>query len=644
MKKSKKWSLIILALFIIGSLVWWWLAKRNQAPIYSTVTVVSGPLVQTVSETGTLKPVKEVALNFLSSGRIKSVAVKVGDKVSAGTVLAALDDSSLQTRKLEAEAGLQIAQASLSKILAGASTQTVAISRSTVNQAQAEVDSAKVNLEKTRQSVAENIRQAEKTLSDLELNSSSTLTPSEQAVATAQTALDNAEKTGKKNVDNARNSALLFMSDKILSSQIALDNINTILEDNDAKPVLSVKNSSLLAKTRDARLEALALISPANQAVNLAKSLMSEAAVSSAGASVLSLLLQTDQALDYAYSMLEATITSVDFSQTKLDSYKSLISGQSSQINTAISGIENSIQAFHNALLSQDTSIAVAQDNLNQAQSALSNAILAAKNNLNSLRLSGDQQIASAQARLDSANQNLALAQAQLNNTVAPARSQDVALAQAQVSQAQASLAGIEQQISDTVLTAPLDGVVTAVNYEIGEQFSAGGKAMIIILVNNSFNVEVDIAESNISKVELGDDVDITFDAFPDDFILKGKVSFIEPAQTLIQDVVYYKVKIDFSDLGDTLNKVESRNLSLKAGMTANIIITTDKRDEVVQVPARAIIEQDGQKIVRLLVNGVVQEQVVETGMRGDEGMIEVVSGLRPGDIAITFVKNSASN
>ncbi|HOD87043.1 MAG TPA: efflux RND transporter periplasmic adaptor subunit [bacterium] len=644
MKKSKKWSLIILALFIIGSLVWWWLAKRNQAPIYSTVTVVSGPLVQTVSETGTLKPVKEVALNFLSSGRIKSVAVKVGDKVSAGTVLAALDDSSLQTKKLEAEAGLQIAQASLSKILAGASTQTVAISRSTVNQAQAEVDSAKVNLEKTRQSVAENIRQAEKTLFDLELNSSSTLTPSEQAVATAQTALDNAEKTGKKNVDNARNSALLFMSDKILSSQIALDNINTILEDNDAKPVLSVKNSSLLAKTRDARLEALALISPANQAVNLAKSLMSEAAVSSAGASVLSLLLQTDQALDYAYSMLEATITSVDFSQTKLDSYKSLISGQSSQINTAISGIENSIQAFHNALLSQDTSIAVAQDNLNQAQSALSNAILAAKNNLNSLRLSGDQQIASAQARLDSANQNLALAQAQLNNTVAPARSQDVALAQAQVSQAQASLAGIEQQISDTVLTAPLDGVVTAVNYEIGEQFSAGGKAMIIILVNNSFNVEVDIAESNISKVELGDDVDITFDAFPDDFILKGKVSFIEPAQTLIQDVVYYKVKIDFSDLGDTLNKVESRNLSLKAGMTANIIITTDKRDEVVQVPARAIIEQDGQKIVRLLVNGVVQEQVVETGMRGDEGMIEVVSGLRPGDIAITFVKNSASN
>ncbi|MDD3285071.1 MAG: efflux RND transporter periplasmic adaptor subunit [Patescibacteria group bacterium] len=644
MKKAKKWLWIVLTLVVLIALLWWWLSKRNQAPAYSTVTVTSGSLVQTVSETGTLKPVKEVALNFLSSGRIKSIAVKVGDKVSAGTVLASLDDSTLQTKKLEAEAGLQIAQASLSKTLAGASSQTVAISRSTVNQAQASVDAAKIDLDKTRQNVAENIRQAEKTLADLESDSSTTLTPAEQAVATAQTALDNAQKTGKKNVDNARNSALLSMSDKILSAQIALDNINTILEDDDAKPVLSVKNSSLLAKTRDSRLDALALISPASQAVDSAKSLMSEAAVSSAGNAVLALLLQADQALDYAYSMLEATITSVDFSQTKLDSYKSLISSQSSQINAASTGIENSIQAFHNALLNQETSVAAAQDNLNQAQSSLSNAILAARNNLSTLKLSGDQQITSAQARLDSANQSLALAQAQLNNTVAPARTQDVALAQAQVSQAQASVAGIEQQISDMILSAPLDGVVTAVNYEVGEQFGAGGKAMMTILVNNSFNVEVDIAESNISKVKIGDEVDITFDAFPDDFILKGKVSFIEPAQTLIQDVVYYKVKIDFLNLGETMSQVEARSLSLKAGMTANIIITTDKRNEVVQVPARAIIEQDGQKIVRLLINGTAQDQAVETGIRGDEGMVEIISGLKPGDTVITFVKTTASN
>lgn len=644
MKKSKKWLIIILVLLAAGILVWWWLSKRNQAPAYSTVTVTSGPLVQTVSETGTLKPVKEVALNFLSSGRIKSIAVKVGDKVSAGAVLASLDDNALQVRKMEAEAGLKIAQASLSKTLAGASSETVAVGRSGINQAQASVDAAKVDLNKTKQNIAENIRQAEKTLADLKSDSADTVTPAEQAVSVAQTSLDNARKTGRKNIDNARNSAILALSDKILSAKIALDNINTLLEDDDAKPVLGVKNGSLLIKARDARSAALSLIAPAEKAVATAKASSDENSISAAGTAVLSLLAQADQALDYTYSVLEATITSVNFSQTKLDTYKNLISGQSAQINAASTNIESVVQSFHNAILNQDTAIAASEESLNQAKTSLSNAILTAGNNLNSLKLSGDQQIASAQARLDSANQSLALAQAQYNNTVAPARSQDVALAQAQVSQAQASVAGIEQQIGDMVLSAPLDGVVTAVNYEVGEQFGAGGKAMMTILVNNSFNVEVDIAESNISKVKINDEVDITFDAFPDDFILKGKVSFIEPAQTLIQDVVYYKVKIDFSDLGEAMSQVEARSLSLKAGMTANIIITTDKRNEVVQVPARAIIEQDGQKIVRLLINGTAQDQAVETGIRGDEGMVEIISGLKPGDTVITFVKTAASN
>lgn len=96
MKKAKKWLWIFLVIIIVGALVWWWLSSRNQEPAYSTVVAESGPLVQTVSETGTLKPVKEVSLNFLSAGRIKAINTKVGDKVSAGTVLAMLDDSSLQ--------------------------------------------------------------------------------------------------------------------------------------------------------------------------------------------------------------------------------------------------------------------------------------------------------------------------------------------------------------------------------------------------------------------------------------------------------------------------------------------------------------------------------------------------------------------
>lgn len=639
MKKGKRRFLIIflialLAIIVVSSL----LSNKKKAPSYSSVQATIGNLVQTVSETGTVKPVKEVSLNFLASGRVENIAVKVGDRVLSKQLLATLDDNSLQSKKIEAEANLSMAQASLSKLLAGASGEAVAVSLSSLNQAKTAAASAQTNLDKVRRTVAENISQATRTLSDLQDGGSQTITPQEQAVASAQTNLDNAKKTGQKNIDNSRNSAIMTLSDKILLAEIALDKVKTMLEDDDAEKVLGVKDSGSLDKAKTARESALALLPATEKAVADAKAGSDEESVTNAGVKVKSLLQATDQALDLSYALLEATIVSSAFSQTDLDSYKSMISTQSNAINAASLAVESATQTLHNAILSYQTSVAAATDALSQAQTALSNALLAAGNNLSSVRLSGDQAIASAQASLDSAKQAVAVAQAQYNNTIAGPRNQDIALAQAQVSQAQAGLDGINQQISETQLLAPLDGVVTAVNYEVGEQFTAS-KPIISILVNNSFNIEVDIAESDISKVKIGNPVDITFDAFPEEFVLKGKVGFIEPAQTVIQDVVYYKVKIDFADQNESSLLLSQANLTLKSGMTANVDIQTASRENVVQVPGRALIDKDGNKIVRLVENGEIREVPVSVGLSGDEGMTEIISGLKAGDTVITFMK-----
>lgn len=640
MKKKKKWliiPLIAIPLLILGFLMF------NKKPIveYSTVQAKEGQLLQTVSESGTVKPVKELALNFLTSGRIKEINVRVGDKVVAGQTLAVLDDSSLQTRKTEAEAALSVAQASLSKLLAGAGNATINVSLTSLNQAQVAVSSAKIDLDKTKKTVAENIRQAEKTLADLESSSATSVTPQEQAVFLAQTAYDNAKKNGQKNVDNTRSSAVLTISDKIITAKIALDNVNTLLEDEDAKNVLGVKNSVIINQTKTSRQTALNLVSKAEAAIALARSASDESSVAVAGQSAKELLLAVKQTFDYAYALLEASVVSSDFTQTKLDTYKSMVSTQLTQISAATSAVEGSLQSLSNAALSYETSLSSANDNLQQAKVNLENARTAARNNLSSLRLSGDQQIAAAQARLDNANKSLAVAQAQYENTVAPARSQDVAVAQAQVKQAEASLDGINRQISDSILTAPVDGVVNQVNYEAGEQFGLSGGEVVSLLVDNSFNIEVDISESNISKVKAGDEVEITLDAFPSDLILTGRVSFIEPAQTLIQGVVYYKVKIDFENLDEVRSSLSLRNLSIKSGMTANVVIMTEKLDKVIQIPARAVIDKEGQKIVRILRAGEMVEIPVKVGLQGDEGMIEIKEGLSAGEEVITFIKNS---
>ncbi|HPW44370.1 MAG TPA: efflux RND transporter periplasmic adaptor subunit [bacterium] len=640
MKKRKKiWWIILGVVIVIISLVVWQGRKKNQ-PQYTTVAAEIGSLKQTVSLTGTVKPVKELALNFLSAGRINNLPVKIGDQVSAGQLLAELDYGSLLLRKSEAEAGLQIAQANLNKLLSGASQQAIAVNRSSVEQAISSQRMAQIELDKVKKTAAENIKQAEKSVNDLYSSAADTPTVQEQAVITAQTNLDNAQRTGQQNINNSRSSGLIIFGDKIAAAKIALDNINTILTDNNAKYVLSVKDSSYLQRTKEARNLALDNYAAVSQAVSAAKNASDTQSFIVAANKAKQFLNQTALAINYSYSMLEATITSNNFTQGQLDNYKGIVSNQSSQINGAITAAETAAQNYHNAQSNSETTVASAQDSLEQARVALENAKLAAANNLSTVRLASDRQISTAQSQLDNANKAVDVAKAQLASITAPARSADIALAQGQISQAQANLASAQIQIDDSRLFSPLDGVVTQVNYEVGEQFSAAGKALIMVLVNNSFDIEVDVTEADINKIKVGNLVEITLDAFGDDTIFHGQVYFIEPAQTVIQDVVYYKVKISFSDSQEVKSLTEARQISIKAGMTANTTITTDQRENIVKIPGRAIVEKDnGVKVVRILKDNKLQEIPAAIGLRGDEGLVEVLGGVQPGDQVVTFIK-----
>ena len=75
--------------------------------------------------------------------------------------------------------------------------------------------------------------------------------------------------------------------------------------------------------------------------------------------------------------------------------------------------------------------------------------------------------------------------------------------------------------------------------------------------------------------------------------------------------------------------------------MTANIVITTAKRDRVLQVPARALIESEGRRLIRVLSGGQVLEIPVTIGLRGDEGLVEIIDGLSENDEVITFIRNA---
>jgi HlyD family secretion protein len=260
-----------------------------------------------------------------------------------------------------------------------------------------------------------------------------------------------------------------------------------------------------------------------------------------------------------------------------------------------------------------------------------------AENAFSLAKVNGQQQISSAEARLDSASKNYEVVKLQLAKLKTPAKNDDLKLAQAQVDQASANLQLIEKQIEDNIIKAPINGKVVKINYEVGEQVS-GAQAVISLLTENNYEIEALISESDISKIKIGNEARVTFDAFGDENPVNGKVYFIEPAATSISDVIYYKVKINFPE-----NELNSKGLVIKSGMTSNIDITTNFKSNVLAVPARAVLTRsDNTRYIRVLNGKNVSELDVQTGISGDQAMLEISSDeLKEGDLIVTAIKNN---
>lgn len=632
MRKKKKLiiilSIVAVAIFIGAG---FFLSGRKNKTEYTTARAEKGSLIQTVSEVGVIKAAQEIELNFLQNGRVGKVFAKIGDNVKTGDILAELDYSSLLIREKEARASLQVAQANLNKLIAGATASQIAINDAQVSQARTNYLSALDELDKVKRTVQENISQAEKSLSDLELSGSDTVTPSEQSVITAQTNLTNAKNTYQQSISNKRNTVLSTIDDKLAVANTALDNINTLLTDSDAEDFLSVKDESYLRNARNYHASSLVKLSAATNSLSRAEFSTTDVNVNQANSDSISALNETFKALDYSYGALEKSITSYEFSQADLNAYKTIISSQSALVSSGILAVQTAKHNFEDALLAYTTNVSSAEDTLSKAIVALEDTKRIARDNLASTKLSGEQQIAASQAKAASAKEAWDVAKAQLTEIKSPARSQDVSLNQAQVNQAEAALNLVLQQIEESIIRAPIDCSVVKVNYEAGEQVNAT-KPAINVLGENNFEIEIDISEADITKVHEGNPVEITLDAFGDDVKFNGQVYFIEPAETIIQDVIYYKVKVAFSDPKEKLSDI-------KSGMTANASITTAKKDGVIMIPSRAVVEKTEGKFVRVLQGGAPVEKKVEIGLRGDEGMIETLSGVKEGDEVVTFVK-----
>jgi RND family efflux transporter MFP subunit len=206
------------------------------------------------------------------------------------------------------------------------------------------------------------------------------------------------------------------------------------------------------------------------------------------------------------------------------------------------------------------------------------------------------------------------------------------------VRKAQANVSQVLSLFKDTTLYSPMDGIVIRRNGEIGETITANSAAantpVVTVAQEGDLDVKADVPESDIVKIALGQKADISLDAFLAQDVFQGEVIDIEPASTILQEVVYYKVKL----------RITNYDPRIKNGMSADLDIKTASKENVISIPERAIKDDGGQKYVEVLKdekNNIIERKNVKTGMKGDEGMIEITSGLSGGEKIITFTKTS---
>lgn len=236
------------------------------------------------------------------------------------------------------------------------------------------------------------------------------------------------------------------------------------------------------------------------------------------------------------------------------------------------------------------------------------------------------------------------------------------------VQSASASVSEARDNLGRTTIYSPADGTISVLNVELGErvlgtQQMAGTELLRVANLNN-MEVEVDVNENDIVKIKIGDEANVEVDAYLKKKF-KGIVTSISnsASTTLTSDqVTNFKVKVRIlkESYQDLLEGKPSTYSPFRPGMTATVDIITTTKTNVLAVPISSVVVKSDTTAVKdfkvedpnedkkaapkndkkfecvfVKVGDKAKIRVIKTGIQDDTN-IEVMSGLKPGDVVIT--------
>ena len=187
----------------------------------------------------------------------------------------------------------------------------------------------------------------------------------------------------------------------------------------------------------------------------------------------------------------------------------------------------------------------------------------------------------------------------------------------------------LDNRLENTVLLSPIDGVVSARNYDDGDMYN--GQAILVVEQISPVKMKINVSETRFAQTNKNLDVTLKFEAYGDEEF-KGNIDIIYP--TISATTHTFPVEI----------KIANNNYKIRPGMYGKAVVNFGTKEHVV-VPDQAVIKQagSGDYYVYTYENGKVYNNKVELGRRlGNR--YEVISGVAVGSQVVVAGKESLAN
>ncbi len=568
--KRHRWKSIGAAVALLLVVGFAYSASQPKQAEYVTAVAQKGDLKQTVEAVGTVVSERDLQLQFPQSGIVAQVLVKEGQKVNAGTRLAALRSGNVAADIAAASARLQSAEAELRELTEGTRPEDIAI-------AEAELQNKKAALE----------------------TSKSTLANAEKSLDQSKLKLDALEREADINVAGSVSTIGSTLTIQLTTAQNALSTIEDIFGNNDVQDAMLKSSPSDYESLVRAKNNAEAAVSAQ---LSMASPTDFESALLAVDR-VRAVVTTVWTVVGNSFDTINALQVSGSFEQSAKEGYKTQLSSEKSSVQSALGAIDSAAKALRDAVAGVDTQIA-----------AEKSAIVSAEGTRD-------------RAKIDIGSYETAvrISEAQLSLKKAGARKTDIDAASARVRQELASLQRARADYSNTVLVAPIAGTVTKLNVKTGE-FTPAGPA-VTLLGTSAFRIEMFVSEIDVPKVQTTQTGSIELDAFRGTNF-KLRVSQIDTAPTDRDGVSKYRLKLDFQYPHDELKIGMTGDAEIVTGFKGNVVSVPQRA--VIESGSGMIVrvkKEDGSLEERPVTTGMEGEggNIEVTGIQEGETIVVLV-------------------